>query len=171
MATIISIFALFDYFVIAGFAIFNIYEWRKTKHSITKLVEINHPEANIRTGCQPDMTITDKRANELGKFSKSASKKYTLYTNITAIFPLLGILGTVISLMNLTTTNDMSANFSTALGTTLFGLICAIGFKIADSGLSADLERALDDADYLIHQHDEEKRMQYAPQTETGHRH
>ena len=170
MATIINIFSSPVSWIIVGLALFNIFEWFGTKHTIAKLVEINRPEANIRIGRQANMNITDGCVDDLIKYSKDASKKYTLYINITAVFPLLGILGTVISLMNLSSTDAISANFETALNTTLLGLICAIGFKIGDSWLSADLERALDDADYLIHQHDEEKRIQYATQKETGQR-
>ncbi|MCM1164421.1 MAG: hypothetical protein NC401_00245 [Ruminococcus sp.] len=43
--------------------------------------------------------------------------------------------------------------------TTFQGLVCAIGFKIADSFITARLDRALDEADYLVHEHDKEKRV------------
>jgi hypothetical protein len=101
MATIINIFSSPVSWIIVGLALFNIFEWFGTKHTIAKLVEINRPEANIRIGRQANMNITDGCVDDLIKYSKDASKKYTLYINITAVFPLLGILGTVISLMNL----------------------------------------------------------------------
>ena len=87
MATIINIFSSPVSWIIVGLALFNIFEWFGTKHTIAKLVEINRPEANIRIGRQANMNITDGCVDDLIKYSKDASKKYTLYINITAVFP------------------------------------------------------------------------------------
>ena len=157
--------------IIIIFAIINLIVWRVTNKAIKLLKKTNHPEANIRAGQQAEMKITGSLIDDLNKNSISAMKSYTWYANITAIFPLLGIFGTVVSLMNLSGSNDISANFAAALSTTFWGLVFAVIFKLADSPISAELERALDDADYLIHQYDEEKRMNYAAQAETRYRH
>ena len=108
-------------------------------------------------------------AGELIKASDSAAFWYTLYANITAIFPLMGIFGTVCSLLNSTPGNDATNNFFIALDTTVWGLVFAIGFKFADSFISSKLDRALDEADYRIHKLNQETRKDNA-QTETGYR-
>ncbi len=104
---------------------------------------------------------------ELIETSDCAARWYALYANLTAIFPLLGIFGTVCSLLNLSDLEDMSTSFSIALDTTVWGLIFAMGFKLADSAISSKLDRALDEADYQIHKLNQEMRKSYAPQEET----
>lgn len=79
---------------------------------------------------------------------------YSLYSNISAAFPLLGILGTVVSLINMTDLESAAASFMSALDTTLWGLICGIITKVADSWLSPHYETALDEADLIIHNPD-----------------
>ena len=66
---------------------------------------------------------------------------YTAYGNLTAIFPLMGILGTVSSLIGMV--GDMAnfqGSFYMALTSTFWGLIFAIASKIGDSWLSSRLE-------------------------------
>lgn len=129
-----------------------------TWQMITGLQKLVHPKADRRNGIGADLAITSEESAQLSKHSDRASFFYTLFLNITAVFPLMGILGTVWSLMKLTGTDDISANFGMALRTTLWGLIFAIVFKLLDSLISPKLDRALDEADYLIHEHDQEKR-------------
>lgn len=125
---------------------------------IASLQKLVHPKADRRNGIKADLAITAEESAALSKSSDKASFFYTLFLNITAVFPLMGILGTVWSLMRLTGADDISANFGMALRTTLWGLIFAIIFKLLDSLISPKLDRALDEADYLIHEHDKEKR-------------
>ena len=125
---------------------------------IANLQKLVHPKADRRNGIKAELSITSEEAAALSKSSDKASIFYTLFINITAVFPLMGILGTVMSLMKLTGADDISANFGTALRTTLWGLIFAIVFKLLDSVISPRLDRALDESDYLIHEHDKEKR-------------
>lgn len=142
--------------IIMGIANGGIYyvTWR----SITSLQRLVHPKADRRNGINADLALSAEECAALGKSSDRASFFYTLFLNITAVFPLLGILGTVWSLMKLSGADDISASFGMALRTTLVGLIFAIVYKLADSLISPRLDRALDEADYLIHQHDLEKR-------------
>lgn len=124
---------------------------------INNLCVLVHPKADRRNGIKADLSISAEESAQLSKSSDRASFFYTLFLNITAVFPLMGILGTVWSLMKLTGADDISANFGMALRTTLWGLIFAIVFKLLDSLISPKLDRALDEADYLIHEHDKEK--------------
>lgn len=151
---IIWFFAIAD-FVILIWAYFQIGKLKKLVHPL-KHYEFHN-----------DISVD---GNKLVDASDFAAFLYTLYANITAIFPLLGIFGTVCSLLNSSPGSDASNNFFIALDTTVWGLIFAMIFKLADSAISSKLDRALDEADYQIHKLTQEVGKTYA-QTETGYRH
>ena len=70
-----------------------------------------------------------------------AESFYSAFINITAIFPLLGILGTVVSLLPMVSElADMQTNFFAALTSTFWGLVFAIIFKLLDGFLSSRME-------------------------------
>lgn len=72
---------------------------------------------------------------------KRSEGLYSIFSNVTAIFPLLGILGTVVSLLPMVAElSDMQQNFFAALTSTFWGLVFAIIFKLLDGFLSARLE-------------------------------
>ena len=78
---------------------------------------------------------------EVVALRKKAEAFYSVFANLTAIFPLLGILGTVVSLLPMVAEiTDMQHNFFAALTSTFWGLIFAISFKLLDGFLSARLE-------------------------------
>lgn len=69
---------------------------------------------------------------------------YTLYSNIVSVFPLLGMGGTVYSLLSLAQNSDLLStvemdSFFMALNTTIAGIVCAVIGKIADSFISPDI--------------------------------
>lgn len=133
--------------------------WLLTK-KIKNLENIVYPKSDRRNELQASLQITDKEIKKLNDHSEKASFWYTLFSNITAIFPLLGIFGTVWALMQMSGVDDLSSNFMSALKTTLWGLIFAIACKVLDAFVASKLDRALDESDYLVHKHDEEKRKQ-----------
>ena len=137
--------------------IVNIGVYWLTRRKIVLLEQTVYPKSNRRDQLQADLALSDKDCELLRDSTSRASMLYSFFANITAVFPLLGILGTVVSLMNLSGTDDISANFSSALLTTFLGLVAAIIFKLMDAGIAPRLERALDESDYLIHQHDKER--------------
>ena len=70
-----------------------------------------------------------------------ADRLYALFVNITGIFPLLGILGTVVSLLGLVSDmENVTGNFYGALTSTFWGLIFAIIFKFLDGVISPEIE-------------------------------
>ncbi len=72
---------------------------------------------------------------------KRSEGLYSIFANVTAIFPLMGILGTVVSLLPMVAElSDMQQNFFAALTSTFWGLVFAIIFKLLDGFLSARLE-------------------------------
>ena len=139
---------------------FNIAVFYFAIRTVSRLESIVRPKNDRRVGISAELSISDEESRALLECSGRASGIYALFTNITAVFPLLGILGTVASLMRLSGTDNLSENFSSALVTTFAGLVAAIIFKIMDSFITARLDSALDEADYLIHEHDKEKREQ-----------
>ena len=72
---------------------------------------------------------------------KRSESLYAVFVNVTAVFPLLGILGTVVSLLPMVAElADMQTNFFAALTSTFWGLVFAIIFKLLDGFLSARME-------------------------------
>ena len=62
-----------------------------------------------------------------------AETLYSVFVNVTAVFPLLGIFGTVWSLIPMVEKlSDMQQNFFAALTSTFWGLVFAIVFKLLD---------------------------------------
>lgn len=151
------------------FGVINFIIWRWACHETKKLENIVFPQGDRRYG-NSYAEVTEDDLKILSKASNFAMSTYTLFANCSAIFPLLGIFGTVCSLMRLSGTDNMLDNFSIALDTTAYGLVFAMIFKLLDSLISSRLDRALDGADYQIHEHDKEKRNAYAA-TEAGYRH
>lgn len=85
--------------------------------------------------------ISELRETDIVNMRKQTSSLYSVFVNLTGIFPLLGILGTVTSLLNLVAdTSDITGNFYGALTSTFWGLIFAIIFKFLDGIISAKIE-------------------------------
>ena len=99
------------------------------------------PESVVKT----IRNIDEERIVAMRKRSESL---YAVFVNVTAIFPLLGILGTVVSLLPMVSElADMQTNFFAALTSTFWGLVFAIIFKLLDGFLSArvaDNDKAVD---------------------------
>lgn len=126
----------FDVFIIVV-GLINIILCFVTKHSADFLYEKLHKENflpsrrhNRRIAIPEFGGIDEDEANHL---RKKAESKYAIYTNITAIFPLLGIMGTVSSLLPLVSDlSNMQGNFFAALTSTFWGLVFSIICKFFD---------------------------------------
>ncbi len=96
---------------------------------------------NDDSNAQAQLKVSTLTETEITELRTKCSKLYSLFVNLTGIFPLLGILGTVASL--LTVMEDMSnaqGNFYAALTSTFWGLVFAIIFKFLDGVISAKIE-------------------------------
>ncbi len=90
---------------------------------------------------QTDEQVSVLREEEVLGLRATVDRSYSLFVNITGIFPLLGILGTVVSLLGLVSDmENVTGNFYGALTSTFWGLIFAIGFKFADGLISPEIE-------------------------------
>ncbi|MCL2187833.1 MAG: MotA/TolQ/ExbB proton channel family protein [Defluviitaleaceae bacterium] len=113
---------------------------------------------------QNDASLYGKNAEILVKVGIEDVKKiknarhvvnqlYSVFTNVITIFPLLGLIGTVYALINITGAggmDNMQDSFMISLTSTFWGMIFAIVYKIADATISPDVERYNNDADRTI---------------------
>lgn len=112
------------------------------------------------------LVITGIKAMEIdrqtGKANKSDQIKrlfywadilYTMFITIISIFPLLGMLGTVLSLLALDISGDtepLKENFFTALETTGLGIVLAVVFKVINAFVQPYLETQISKARQLL---------------------
>ncbi len=85
--------------------------------------------------------LVQLRESDVVEMRNKMGRLYSVFVNLTGIFPLLGILGTVTSLLALV--NDMSdvqGNFYGALTSTFWGIVFSIIFKIMDGVISSKIE-------------------------------
>lgn len=81
------------------------------------------------------------RESDVVSMRNKMGSLYSVFINITGIFPLLGILGTVTSLLALVEDmSDVQGSFYGALTSTFWGLVFAIIFKALDSFVSSKIE-------------------------------
>lgn len=89
-----------------------------------------------------ESTLIKKR--ELRKLNKEQERFYALFVNFTSALPLWGMIGTIWSLLNLSSSLDSGGNvtgdFLLALTSTLVGAATSLAFKVADSFLSPTIE-------------------------------
>lgn len=114
-------------------ALINLTVYFYSIHRATKLYDVLHPTAKAVNPLLNEARIVEMR--------KSAASAYSMFVNITSIFPLLGILGTVLSLLNMAQDlTNVQNNFFGALTSTFWGLIFAIMYKLIDGRLSSIIE-------------------------------
>ncbi len=142
-------FLSFDFiiFLLAGL---NIFVLVKTSVYSKQLYKTLNPYCWIPGGDTSLREIQEKFAQQKDKSSESdiiqlrrkMNTYYVIYENLTAIFPLLGLLGTVVSLLPLV--GDMgeivTGLFFSALTSTMWGIIFAIVFKALNGYLSSGIE-------------------------------
>ncbi|MDE5569398.1 MAG: MotA/TolQ/ExbB proton channel family protein [Ruminococcus sp.] len=78
---------------------------------------------------------------------------YTVFITLISVFPLLGMLGTVIALLALDLsgeTESLKANFFQALDTTMWGIIFAVIFKIVNAFFQPFIEAQIEKAKNLL---------------------
>lgn len=146
-------------------AVLNAVIFKTARDSVVKLYKAMHRKV-YTPACNDDIKniksdlniLTDNKVSEM---CEKAISKYTLYVNITGIFPLLGILGTVIALLGMVgNTTDINGGFFSALTSTFWGLVFAIIFKFLDGFLSPKLEDAEKSAELFLQRKSENNTIQ-----------
>ena len=114
--------------------------WKKAR----ALYESVAPRINISSGnAERAFAQAQENSTYFSLYDKwqKAEFFYTLFCNLTGVFTLLGILGTVISLLHLVDSSaDLTGEFMGALTSTLWGIVFTIVFKVIDSGISFHLD-------------------------------
>ncbi|WP_295155077.1 MotA/TolQ/ExbB proton channel family protein [uncultured Ruminococcus sp.] len=126
-------------------AVFTAAVYHFLKKSADKLYKKMHLTVFVPDGGtsrrEADRDISGMREQDVVAMRNHTGKLYSLFVNLTGIFPLLGILGTVISLLGLVADDtNVTGNFYGALTSTFWGLVFAIIFKFLDGIVSAKIE-------------------------------
>ena len=81
-------------------------------------------------------------------YHKSLRRWYSIFLTMISVFPLLGMLGTVVGLLGLDLTSgdmeNIKANFFIALTSTAWGIILSVSFKIVNAFISDDVEEKIE---------------------------
>ncbi len=110
---------------------------------------IRYPKGDLSTGTDGSTKVSRKTGKRLRSIGRAMLVLYQIYANLTAVFPLLGIMGTVAALITVADYVDLMSNLMVALTTTLNGVIWAIVFKCLDAILSAPLDSFLGVVDFV----------------------
>lgn len=104
--------------------------------------------------CVMLMHVVRRDAHDLLRSERNLRKRlytldqrYTVLISLVSVFTLLGMLGTVLSLLGMDLTGDaeqVKSRFFTALGTTAAGIVFAVGFKIAISFSQSYIESQIE---------------------------
>ncbi len=126
-------------------ALLTAFLYYKLRHAADELYDKMHLTVFVPDGGasrdEAESDISGIRETDLVTMRNHTGKLYSVFVNMTGIFPLLGILGTVVSLLGLVAdTTDITGNFYGALTSTFWGLIFAIIFKFIDGIISAKIE-------------------------------
>lgn len=148
-------------FLIFVLALINIYFLYKTFDLSKRINSLLHPQGYLPMGFG-DLKEIEKHYKEhlnvsgeskVIKLRKSAFTNYSMYQSITQIFPLMGILGTVSSLIPMVSSIGNEANtslFFSALTSTFWGIVFAIIFKSINGYLDATLSEVEKELDLYI---------------------
>ncbi len=110
----------------------------------------------------PNKPISQTDEDEIIHCQEKMNFWYVLFSNITSIFPLLGMLGTVKSLIGIaggSETTDMDLFFQ-ALTSTAWGIIFAIICKVSDALVSAKIAANNKDVDVLLERNNAKKQKE-----------
>lgn len=149
-------------------AFINAYVFWLARNSANELYSKMHRTVYTPTYIKDIDNITDDienlTENTVSAIREKAIGLYTLYVNISAIFPLLGILGTVVSLIGMVDNmGNISTGFFAALTSTFWGIIFSIIFKIADGAISTKLDDAEKAAELFMRKPEYQKPEYKAP--------
>lgn len=147
--------------IIIVIAIVNFFVYRVTKQKLRNLDRLIYKSIDMSLGKIDEERIVKRDIEELSEVKRARIKVnqwYSLFANIISIFPLLGLLGTVISLIFTASDGNLEATqqyFMMSLTSTFWGMIFAISYKIVDAFISPDVERLNNDSERIVVKQDD----------------
>ncbi|MBI5726178.1 MAG: MotA/TolQ/ExbB proton channel family protein [Planctomycetes bacterium] len=111
---------------------------------------VNDPVVRARKEL-PLLELSADEVNRLTEMDKWAKRYTSFLWGVAALFPMFGILGTVLAVFwaNLEDVTSLSKNFQFALGTTIFGLIGAIVTRLFVAMLEPGQQQNSEDLDKI----------------------
>lgn len=124
-----------------------VYSHFNTKDSVSNLTDEQKKILENTAAKQEKLTAQDLLTSR-----ETTNQYYAMYTNFTSLFPLLGMLGTVLALIRMVNQSgfDVSGAFFGALTSTFWGIVFAIIFKILDSRISYKIDDNEKHLEYLF---------------------
>ena len=136
-------------------AVVNLFIYLKAKKAIIDLHNKMHLSVFVpgkqRSREDAREELANLRESDIVEMRAKMGSLYSVFINLTGIFPLLGILGTVTSLLGLV--NDMSdvqGSFYGALTSTFWGIVFAMIFKFCDALISPKIEENEKDVNLFL---------------------
>jgi len=155
ISAIVNNFIGYD-LLIVGFAVGNAIIYFLTKSELSRMNELIHKTSDMSLGDSDEGLVVKLGRADL-ELIKRARKRtnlcYSIFVNVISIFPLLGLLGTVISLIFTAGNVGFEATqqyFMMSLTSTFWGMIFAITYKIMDAFISPKIEMLNNDAERTI---------------------
>lgn len=147
--------------IILGFAVLNIFVYKNTKKRTDRIYQHFNKQDKVTnlSDEQKEKLINNTKdidtkltPEQLLENREKMNKSYAMYTNFTTMFPLLGMLGTVVSLIPMVDKigEQASGLFFTALTSTFWGIVAALIFKALDSTISYKIEDNEKHIEYIL---------------------
>ena len=139
-------------FLIFVLAIFNVFLVLRTKRLIKNVLAVLQPQGYLPGGKQNseklsehfELYLSPEGEQIMQEKYRRTNFSYTMFENITSIFPLMGLLGTGVSLLPMVaevgSMDSTTGLFFAALTSTFWGIVFAIIFKAINGILQAEIE-------------------------------
>ncbi len=118
-------------FLAAAFTGFVFYSTKKSADRLHKKMNLTLYAPDSNAWREAEEEITGLRESDVIAMRNHTSKLYSLFVNLTGIFPLLGLVSDM---------QDVTGNFYGALTSTFWGLVFAIVFKFLDGVICPEIE-------------------------------
>ena len=148
-------FFLYDWVIFVAAGVTGVVFWRTWGKA--KALESEFFPRIVKTGLKESernisnvLEVSREKRDELTKKREEARVLYSFFEKLSSIFPMLGILGTVWSLLQIVRGGSTEQSFFVALTSTLWGIVFAILSKGFDVKLSALMESNHDAVDLYM---------------------
>lgn len=136
-------FASYDFiiFIFAAFNCLTLMAARRSSQTLYKMLHLTVFVPEKGAAVKASDRVRGIKEEDVAAMRNRSARYYSFFVNLTGIFPLLGILGTVTALLPMVSRMaDVTSNFYGALTSTFWGLVFGIAFKLLDGLVSPTVE-------------------------------